>query len=281
MSDFTEEELAALSDEERAAIQDDENLEEAEATAEKAGDVQVDEPPAEGEPPAEDAAQAEDAAPAEDEQKEGDSTRDDQFVPRYQAEAPGDFDARMASISDAKRDLGQKYQDGEIDWAEFESQRDALDEQALDLREARSQADLMGKLTAQTEAQHWQWEQDRFFAQKSSQFYKDDELAYVALDHTIKRLAGDAANTGKPMSWFLEEADRAVRARFASPGGASKPVATKQQQPPPNLGDMPAAELQSTGNPDEFAHLDKLNGMELERAITKLSPEQQDRYLQG
>jgi hypothetical protein len=278
MNNFTDEELAGLSDEERAALEDipeDEGEMDEEEVA--AAEAQPDEP-APDEPAGEPVAEA---VPAEEPVAPG------QFVPRFQGEVPADLAAQMQQINEAKRTLGQQYQDGEIDWAEFESKRDELDEKALDLREAKSQVDLMAKLQAQTEAQHWQWEQDRFFAQKSNSLYKEDELAYVALDHTIKRLASDAAHAGKPMAWFLEEADRVVRAKFAPTQVATTTQPTTKiaqktaPKMPPNLGDLPAAELPATGDPDEFSKLDKLSGMELERAISKLTPEQQDRYLMG
>lgn len=287
MSVFTEEELAGLSDEERAALEDvddtgDEELEaaEAEGDAEQAG------PQEEASEELEVSAEAEGGEQDETTAEEPEPIDPGQFVPRFQAEDLSDLSTKMAEINEAKRALGQQYQDGDIDWSEFETKRDELDEKALDLREAKSQSDMMAKLAAQTEAQHWQWEQDRFFAQKANAVYKDDELAYVALDHTIKRLAADEANNGKPMAWFIEEADRQVRSRFypkQEPVVETKAKAAQKTRPkmPPNLGDMPPADLQDTGNPDEFAKLDKLSGMDLEKAISKLTPEQQERYLMG
>jgi hypothetical protein len=87
---------------------------------------------------------------------------------------------------------------------------------------------------------------------------------------------------------FLNAAGREVRKLF---GLERAPAAKKEEKPAPaakpkgtdvdvptTLADAPAAaENQDGGN--EFANLDKLEGMEYELAVAKMTPEQKARFL--
>ena len=104
----------------------------------------------------------------------------------------------------------------------------------------------------------------------------------AALDSQVKILANDAANNRRPASWFLEEADRLVRSRF-NVAGEQKPKTPGNRQPdlsvvPKTLSNLPAADLSETDS-GEFAYLEKLDGIALEAALRKLTPEQEQRYL--
>lgn len=58
-----------------------------------------------------------------------------------------------------------------------------------------------------------------------------------------------------------------------------KPAGRQPAPGPRALGETPAAGLTKTGG-GEFAHLDNIEGEELEREMAKLTPEQEKRYLQ-
>jgi len=153
------------------------------------------------------------------------------------------------------------------------------------LQRSMQQAEFAQRQNAEARTQRWEYEQERFFGQAANEMYKDPVM-FAALNAQVKALGQDAANVKQKPHWFLEEADRLVRDRFAigaktptgeKPGG-KKPTAPDLSKLPKTLANIPAAELPDTGNA-EFAHLDKLDGMDLEMALAKLSPEQEERYL--
>ena len=267
---MTDAELEGLSDEERAALADqsEDDATEAETLAALAKGDDDD---------AEDtAADVDDDVPAEPEP----------FVPRYQADPVADFDEQMQQLAEQKKTLRTQYLDGDLDLDDYEDQREQIEAQTQALREANLKATLAAEQSQQAAAQRWEWEQERFFSQKANSVYKDDALLAASLDAAIKALASDQSNASRPMSWYLEEADRQVRERFnrLAPAGAAPaqhPTAKSKGKPPvpPSLADMPTAELNETGGNDEFAHLDKLNGMALEAALAKLPPSEAERYL--
>ena len=291
-------ELAGLSDEERAAIEGEEHEEQDEreilkalAGADEGDDADDDEDEA-GDEEAEDSAPEAKSEPASDEASGAESIREPEpFVPRYQAEPVADYEARGTEIAERKKALRAQYQDGEFGLDQYEDQRDALDAELLALREANLKAALAAEQAQQASAQRWQWEQERFFGAEANAIYRQDPILASALDTAVKALAQDPANEQKPMRWFLDEADRITRERIAKLVGVPVPAASpateskvKQKVPkptlPPNLGDLPSAELPETGQ-DEWAHLDKLDGMALEQALAKLSAADQERYLRG
>ena len=113
----------------------------------------------------------------------------------------------------------------------------------------------------------------------------------AALDAQVKRLAGDEANEDKPQEWFLEEAHKRVARAF----NLTKPAAVQPADDPmkaalnkrrPDLKAVPStiAHLPNAGGEDasvgegKFADLDKMNGLDLERAIARMSTEEQQEY---
>ena len=48
---------------------------------------------------------------------------------------------------------------------------------------------------------------------------------------------------------------------------------------PKSLAHLPAAEMQQTGDVDEFAHIDRLNGVEQEKAIARMSESERERFM--
>lgn len=216
-----------------------------------------------------------------------------EFIPQLNAEAPEGLADKIAELDTRATDLAAKFKDGEIDLPEFMAQKDAIDRQRIDLTMQVKQAEWAKAQNESTQAQRWRWEQERFFGQDSAKVYQDPILL-AAFDASVKGLANAAANASRPAAWFLEEADRQVRARFNlgrenkpagdenKPAGDGKKAAANRQpdlsKAPKTLANLPAAEIPESGA-DEFAYLDKLDGIALEVALRKLTPEQEARYL--
>lgn len=213
----------------------------------------------------------------------------EEFQPEFKAAVPEDIAAKLTDLDDRTKALMTKFKDGEIELPDFMEQKAELDNEKLQLSISAKQAEWAQQQNTDSCEQRWKWEQERFFGQEKAAIYKDDKdpIALAALNATVKQLASDPANNRRPPGWFLEEADRRVRERF-NLGGTAKPAAADPakkaaREPdlskvPKTLANLPAADIAETGS-DEFAYLDKLDGIALEQALRKLTPEQEARYL--
>jgi hypothetical protein len=203
--------------------------------------------------------------------------------------APVDeYDAKIKGFSDQKAALRQKLNDGEIDIEQYEAQKDAVVEQENDLKNAQRDYENEVRRREAEGMDEWNKQQARFFKDEANQIYANNRLLNVALDTAVKDLANDPANANRSGKWFLAEADRLVRAAMGiKPDSAAdkKPAAKPSRKPdlsviPKTLASLPAADSTETGN-DEFAYLDNLEGMDLERALAQMSkdPAKEMRYL--
>lgn len=295
--------MEGLSDEERAALEDDDD--ESEILKGIAGDDEADDEKGDDDDGGEDdpaAAGADDAGDADDDvgdagtdaaadadagaakQDDGPAAADKvapEFQPEFRADVPEGLEQKISELDSRTATLLEKFKSGEIELPDFMAQKGEIDAERLTLTLAAKQAEWAKSQNEDARAQRWKWEQERFFGLKTSDIYKDP-IVLAALNASVKQLAADPKNASKPSSYFLEEADRQVRARFG--GQEQKPnTKTKLNTPdmsklPKTLANLPAADMSETGS-DEFAYLDKLDGLALERALSKLTPEQEARYL--
>lgn len=241
--------------------------------------------------------------PGADDQVKADKGKDDDgsppavpetFTPQYRAEAVENYDEKMEGLTEKKTALKTQYDDGDITISELLEGRDEIEKEARTLENQQTKAEMAQEQSHQAGEQRWQWEIDRFFASEANSAYKDNPMLESALDTAVKTLSTDEGNKDKSMAWYLEEADRKVRALFNNAAEPTPPK-DKDNKPnpdketgkkpslgkiPPNLGDLPAADIVDTGG-DEFAKLDKLSGIPLEQALAKLTPEEEARYLKG
>lgn len=285
MSEFTEEELAGLSDEERQAILEDE---EGDGSAGKAIEEEGSE--SEGKPdavdtPGEAAGEDDPASPAdppEGEKAEPPETEAKPamplkpFVPTYQVDSD-----QLEGIQTKLAEIDQRLEDGDIDIVEYTRQRDPLIRQQTEI-------ELAHKFNAQQAEQLWKHEQGLFFAQ--NQEYRTDPVLNGALRSVFKQLDTEE-NSGKSGYEILLEAKQLVEARIGAastkkedpkpdPTPRPRTPAREAAQLPKTLADTIPAEENPAGQ-DEFAHLDKLEGLDYERALSKLTPDQERRYLGG
>ena len=296
--------LAQLTDEERAALEEDDLTDEEKSTlkdiAGEDGDDEDDEDDEDDDGDDEPAASTDSkkAAKVEDPAPETGATDEDgdEFRPVYRAELPADFDDKVKALDDREADLAKQFKDGGVEMDAFlaESKRIAEERRKLDL--IRVQADLASGMEEQTAAQRWAWTVQRFkrTALKAEGIdYSDDESEVAQdLNSFVKVLAENPKNANKPMEFFLDEAHKRVKAlhgigkKETKPAEESKP-ADKKASRKPALDKLPAtlAHVPGADGPgdvsDEFTELDKLDGLEYETALRKLSPEQRDRYLQA
>ncbi len=210
-----------------------------------------------------------------------------EFVPAFAVPAVANFEGKMAALAAREVALREQLAAGDLDIAAYDAEKTAIIEGRADLRSEQRFASFAAEQNEQNQKARWQWEQSRFFEQDSSTVYKDPIL-FAALDASIKALAHQPENANKSSSWFLTQADSAVRKLFGglgapaqAPATPAKPLVSLLQNIPATLAAVPAAALPETGGGDEFAKLERLSGMDLERQLARMAPDEVTRYLRA
>lgn len=300
--------LDNLSAEERAAINDgDEDDEAALAAVIEEGNkpvkaVQDDEDDAaqdDVDPKIGTPAQADDkpkSAAAADPQGQADDGNDNDadsdvgtdFQPVYVVPPVENFKERMATLTAEKSAAFKQMMDGEMSAEDYAVVEEKYLTQRDELRSAQDRFVTAEQMKEQTAQQRWMWEVDAF--KKTA--LKDDGVDYVndekmnkALDRWVRVLGNDPDNAKQPSDWFLKEAHKNVKLQYSLVKQA-EPVQKPGQKPrlpdlakiPPTLGRVPAADDGDAGT-NEFASLDNLTGLALEKAVAAMSVEKQDRWL--
>lgn len=314
--------LANLSEAERAALADEDEQDALSDVVEDTGDVDDDDKSDgdDGEDGDDKVDEADDKpnpkAADEDSSTEADEAGEDNrpFVPRYEAPAVEDYDARIREIGASKAAVLTKFKAGDIEADAMEQELDALDGKRYELERQRTKAEMAAEQADQSARQQWQWEINRFMrsSAKEGVEYRVDvvqsalekarqdgdaeavaraerdvrraKMLNAALDTVVKELGSDEKNANKSSEWFLEEAHRQVKEQFNLGAKAGDKTRTPTRRPdmskvPKTLAELPNAgsDDASTGD-DEFAHLGKLSGMELESAVARMSESQRDRW---
>lgn len=169
-------------------------------------------------------------------------------------------------------ELDTKYEAGTLPLAQYNEQRDVL----------RAE---MGNIKA--DAQLWAAECDTFW--KHNPNWKPGSPLADMLDGEVRRLAAQGTEQGLSGIEIIYAAQaRVIKAIDAvrTPGAATATTTTTARPASPRpaaathaLAAMPAAAAADTGK-GEFAHLDTLAGLDLERAVAGLSADQRERWAQ-
>lgn len=198
-----------------------------------------------------------------------------------------DFDNKIAELTSKEDELSNKFDEGEITQREFRQQVRELDKQRADLENQQREFERSQAIAEQK----WHWEVDRFMEDAKDKMgidYRGNAMLNAALDTAVKQLANDEANNDKPGVWFLNEAHKKVSellGKSATPPpkdplkdavDGRKPDLSKV---PKVLADVPAAQNDQPGA-SKFDKLDKLTGMDLERALAALPESEVRAYLE-
>lgn len=307
---LSEEERAALADDDEADLakkiaseaddqDDDADADGADAADKKtAGDTDGDDDQDDGNDADDDGADAKTAeVDAADKAKDADA--DKQAAAEQPKLAPLDlsgvdqaYQEQLEQLDAGKAAKFKEMMDGEItaeEYSKFESKylrdRDALGEERI------------GNVAWFKEVHHFKG------VVLGEINYDADKEKFDAFDDWVKRLASNPKYADRDGRWYLEEAHRKVKLEFGiddkaiaadkgakSDKDAGKPAnkdQTRKKAPdltkiPKTLGNLPSASDDGDDEESgEFAHLNKLEGMDLERALAKMSKEQADRYLRS
>lgn len=293
---YTEEELAGLTDEERAAMLEEDDEQEGDGDAgdddqadDEAGDDEGDDDS--GEDDADGGADAgeDDAGDDDSDGEEEEAQAPSAHAPILVADAPEKAEERLTEIAGEKKALRKQYDDGELTFDEYETKAEALDDERMDLKLALNTAQTAAKIAHQQEVNQREADINSFLADHN---IKRDfgDLRFAALDNAVKLVASREENANLGVREILQKAhDECVAQGVLQPKKAGKqpePQQQQQQQPKkplktvPTLAKVPASDLTGTDEGNRFAHLDRMDPVEREAALAKLSPADQEAYLQ-
>ena len=222
--------------------------------------------------------------------------------------SPADADEQRTALRAEKATALQQLLDGEIDQEAYQEVESRVQDKLDDL--ARAAAVDMARTQMQQDAMMQEYGQHLGAAQKElkaagidlsgeagAQFDRAIRLfAQDAIDRGLTDAAGNMAASRDALAEaqalmlrrFGKSAAAAPSAPAAAPAagapsappaasGTRKPAAVDRSTLPPTLAGVPAAADASVGS--EFAHLDGLEGTALEKALARMTADQQERYL--
>ncbi len=312
MRDFDDEDLAALTESERAQLQALENDEavsqsDLQELANGGDDDEVNPGQESGTQQAADAGADAAAAQTGSQSQQTDQAaeqskaeaRPAQHQPIYTAQAPDDIGAQLAKVNADRVALFKQYNEGEIDGDEYLAKSTELETARDGLLKDQIKAQVSSEMTEQQATRAWQNTVADFFANsKSAGFDYADPANQAAKDYLNTRVKAMAElHDDSPEGWkaLLDEAHSLTAAKFkiqTKPAQQQNQQAQQTQQVaktpaqsrqpdlskvPPTLRQAPPAADASVSG-DEFSHLGGLDGIALEKAVAKLTPEQQQRW---
>lgn len=242
--------------------------------------------------PAEPAPAAPAAAPAVAE-----SPAAEPSLPTYRVEDTSDFGKQRTDLRKQEAEIMNKWGAGDLTDEERDQQLGPIRDKMDDLLIRQTRAQTQQDLNEQHAANEWNRAQATAFKafQTEGIDYRAKPALLAAFNTNLKALGSDPANEDKDAAWFLNEAHRRTKDDLGiAPKPAPTPPAPPAQAPaaapasrgvdksklPPTLSRVPPAADATVGG-DEFAHLAGLSGADLEKAVTRMTPEQQERWLES
>lgn len=222
---------------------------------------------------------------------EADNDADDDYqqevatVAEKRTAIDAEFDAKHAELAA----LGEQYDNGDILDGAYNTAKIRI-ERDLKRIEAR-EAELVTKEDAIAERETSQQEQFQndfaaavgdFMARPENAAFVEGSPEFAALDQQLGVIA-QSMPPGTPFDVLLNKARTAVSSYMDLPeaGKQNKPADKNVKPEPehmPSISNMPSV-VANSNEGNKFAHLDKLGGPELERAIADMSEAQQAEYL--
>jgi hypothetical protein len=292
-------ELSNLSDEEREALEGEDmrSAADVEKDAAAAEAIRDDDPDKAAATPAADAAPA---TPAADTPAAEEAADAQPAMPRLSAPQIEGYQEAVSTLLDQRKAIREQYRNGDIVAEEKDRLEDEINDKITDLRSDQ-------KLAQYTETNNRQMEERDYL--RTIDVVKADIKAREGIDYDanpglmqtwdfrVRALASDPANANRDGQWFLWEAHRQTKAEAEATAralgfkredaGGKPPVnpvaeALQKRRPPEtrakSLAALPAASQDTGHEGAEFSHLDRLNGDDLEMAVARMTPDQQERW---
>jgi hypothetical protein len=232
---LSEEELAALQDEDDDADddidEDEDDADDEDADDEEEGDDEEEDDSAGDDEADKDGDKDKDKGKSDDKDKDKDKGKDGKKTDDDADDDDGDEpDARMpqykideAKVTAAKTtlqgleqkftDLRKKFKDGDVDEDEYDQQVRALNSEERNAQKVIDRAELLTELNQTNKEETWEAAQDRFFGRKENKIFEDD-LVFPMLQTAVNKVRATPAAEGKPYSWVLKQASDMVKQKI-------------------------------------------------------------------
>lgn len=212
----------------------------------------------------------------------------------YAVKVPDDLETQLADNRKAMHALRRSLNDGDIDADEYEAKLDELEDKRDELRDLKNRASIAAEMREQAQANAWVNAINTFVADvaKSPELgiidYTKDTAKQAEFDTFLRAIASQPGNENRDARWLLEEAHKRMVVLHAIPTTAKK-AGTTERKPDTSkvvttLADVPGGAGDADPVSNEFAELDKLEGLEYERALSDMKarfPEKHARYLRS
>ena len=181
---------------------------------------------------------------------------------------PEQVTEHMERLKAQRAAIEEAYDSGEseLTWAEYRAELRRIADAELTASSDLAEARLIHRSANEAAAKEWQRQinEQRGEAKRLGlDMDKDPELARQ-WDRAVKFLGADPENANRDMKWFLEEGLKMVAVRHGKLKPAHDPF-------------LPARDMGRAV--DVPGGIDGLKGMDLERALARMTPEQADAWL--
>lgn len=231
-----------------------------------------------------------------DESGDGADSQDDGYQqprPALEYELPADWKERMDNVQTQLTELEAEWDDGEIEADAYKAKRAELRNNEKELDRQFTKAEIAADFHQQQAQNQWVDDVKDFF-KDYPQFQPNgdtpddnDNPLYDALDaHVVKIAKANPELSGKQvLSKALERFPESMRNQASKDEGKAdtksktKAKGKQRRDVPPTLRNVPASSVTETDSGGKFAHLDKLDGVALEKAMARMSDAERDAYM--
>lgn len=306
IKDYTEEDLAMLTDEERegllSADEDEEEGDDEGQDDTTGGDNDDGDDDSDG---GDDDAKGGTKQPEGDDQDNGgegddqnndkadedDEGEDDKVEPPpqplFKADLPADIEAKRQDLDTKEDDLIKKFDEGDITFAEYNKELRSINRERSALDRAELKAELAQEAAQSQSEQTWQSTAQSFVADHP--LISKNETMWNSFDIVLRRITAETMEKGgQPGRRELEKAYKQWTADLGIQDSADtktdttpQPKSKKQNVVPPTLGKVPAATATDTDD-GKFGYLDRLaesDPIAYEETLLKMSDAEREAYL--
>lgn len=198
---------------------------------------------------------------------------------------PEDYKDRVTANETAMDELAQKYEDGDISFAEYNKGMRKLNETAMDLRELKMRAEISDTSTSNALQEKWDAAMGSFLESHPEAI--STPVRQKAFDHILRELTAPVmAAGGMPGQAEIDKAYKRLAEEFGFSAKATETTTEpekrgkKENKVPPTLGAVPAA-AQNDVDDGKYAHLDRLaesDPVAFEAAMLKMSDAEREEY---
>lgn len=216
----------------------------------------------------------------------------EQQAPLLDVEMPEGFDERIKELETHREKLDVDFDDGELTSLEYRQQLREIEAEERGLREQAFEAQLAHKMYLKQQEQAWHNTAQAWLDRHN--LYRQSDTLYDTLNRHVKAIANSEEVVGMTSHQILEAAHKRVTsdpvlsrvfeegkidqetadadARQAKEGKEDKEgKRLERRKVPPTLANVPASDSTDAEEGSRFARLDKMDGLELEAEIARLS----------